>query len=330
MGRSPWVAVLEGKSLQSDEQLRRGTVEETDNIGGRLVTRRLDELRPHPSYSRHRLTVSASQLSALAPLDDQSSEERIAITRVGWIIDGYARIERARRLGRTTILCVEHDLTEEEALRELLRRHLGSNRLNAFCRILLARELEPWFRQKALANQTAGGESKGSSKLTEAERVDVTAKIAEAADVSVGNISKVKQLLRTAIHEVLEELRRGQISIHRAWLLSKEPPAYQRGELALALCKRNIKKDMRTLASRHGSKNLPIVAAPSNLIQQLSTLESRKRGSFRVFVSNAQGKAVCLTKELLLELDAQQELIPDAEKSVAKADLGSHTFVLGS
>lgn len=138
-------------------------------IHERLVIRRADELRPHPSYSRQRLTVSASQLSALAALDDQASEEPIAITRAGWIIDGYARLERARILGRTTILCVEHDLTEEEALRELLRRHLGSNRLNAFCRILLARELEPWFRQKALANQTAGGESKGSSKLTEAE-----------------------------------------------------------------------------------------------------------------------------------------------------------------
>jgi len=257
-------------------------------------------------------------------------EEPIAITQDGLIIDGYARVEWARMLGRTTILCIEYDRTEDEALRDLLQRHRGSNRLNAFCRILLARELEPWFKNKAFANQTAGGKYKGSSKLTEAERVDVTAKIAEAADVSVGNISKVKQLLGTAIREVLQELRSGQISIHRAWLLSKEPPANQCEELALALCKRNIKKDMRTLASRHGSKNLPIVAAPSNLIKQLSTLESRKRGSFRVFVSNTSGRAVCLTKELLLELDAQQELIPDAEKSVAKADLGSHTPVLGS
>jgi hypothetical protein len=84
--------------------------------------------------------------------------------------------------------------------------------------------------------------------LTEAERVDVTAKIAEAADVSVGNISKVKQLLRTAIPDVLQELRKGQISIHRAWLLSKEPPSNQREELALALCKRNIKKDKERYA----------------------------------------------------------------------------------
>lgn len=275
---------------------------------GRLATCRLDELRPHPSYSRHGLTVSASQLSALAALNDQALEEPIAITQDGLIIDGYARVERARMLGRTTMRCIEYDRTEEEALRDLLQRHLGCNRLNAFCRILLARELEPWFKKKALANQIAGGENKVSSKLTEAERVDVTAKIAEAADVSVGNISKVKQLLTTAIPELVQALRRGEISIHKAWLLSKALPANQREELALPQCRRNIKRDMWNLASRHGSKSLSLVLDPANLITRLSAFESKKRGSLRVFVSNAQGKAICLTKELLLELGAQQEL----------------------
>jgi hypothetical protein len=157
--------------LQSDQQLRSETGQEPDDSHGRLATYRLDELHPHPSYSRHGLAVSASQLSALAALHDQTLEEPIAITQDGLIIDGYARVERARMLGRTSMLCIEYDRTEEEALRDLLQRHLGSNRLNAFCRILLARELEPWFKKKALANQIAGGENKVSSKLTEAERV---------------------------------------------------------------------------------------------------------------------------------------------------------------
>lgn len=283
---------------------------EPDEIPCQLVTCRLDELRPHPTYSRLGLAVSVSQLSALAALDGQALEEPIAITRDGLIIDGYARVERARMLGRTPILCIEYDRTEEEALRDLLQRHLGSNRLNDFCRILLARELGPWFTKKALENQQAGGANKGSSKLTEAERVDVTAKIAEAANVSVGNISKVKQLLRTAIPDLVLALRGGNLSIHRAWLLSKEPPKKQSEELSLSQCKRNIKRDMRTLASRHGSKSLPIMLDPSNLIRQLSALESSKPNSFLVFVSNAQGRAVCLTKELLLELGAQQELMP--------------------
>jgi len=36
-------------------------------------------------------------------------------------------------------------------------------------RILLALELEPWFKEKARSNLRAGGQNKGSSKLTEAE-----------------------------------------------------------------------------------------------------------------------------------------------------------------
>ena len=55
----------------------------------------------------------------------------------------------------------------------------------------------------------------------------------------------------------------------------------------------------------------------------LSALKSSERNSIRVIVSNAQGRAVRLTKELLLESDAQQELIPiHAKESVVKADLG--------
>jgi hypothetical protein len=191
------------------QQPRNETGRHLSDINERIAIRRVDELRAHPSYLRNGLAVSAAQLSALERLGDLAFQDPVPITRDGLIIDGYARVERARILGRTTILCIEYDRTEKEALRDLLRRHLGSNRLNAFCRILLARELEPWFKEKALANQHAGGENKGSSKLTEAERVDVTAKIAEAADVSVGNISKVKQLLRSAIPELLGALHLG-------------------------------------------------------------------------------------------------------------------------
>jgi hypothetical protein len=225
-------------------------------------------------------------------------------------------------LGRTTILCIEYDRTEEEALLDLIQKHLGSNRLNDFCRILLVQDLKPWLKEKALANQKAGGKNKGSSNLTEADRIDVTAKMAEAAHVSVGNISKVKQLLTTAIPELVEALRRDEISIHKAWLLSKKPLAIQREELALPQCKKRIKRDMRTLASRHWSKSLPAVPDARNLIRQLSALQSSERCAFRVFRSNAKGRGVGLTKELLLELGLTQlELISDAKEQIAKADL---------
>lgn len=47
--------------------------QQLDNVHGQPVTRRLDELRPHPSYVRHHLTVPASQLSALVELGNRVS-----------------------------------------------------------------------------------------------------------------------------------------------------------------------------------------------------------------------------------------------------------------
>jgi membrane protease YdiL (CAAX protease family) len=80
------------------------------------------------------------------------------ITRNGAIIDGYCRWELARRQGRTTVACIEYDLTEEEALHWLLQRHRRVEGLNAFCRILLALDLEPWLKEQArVARAPAGG-----------------------------------------------------------------------------------------------------------------------------------------------------------------------------
>lgn len=108
------------RTLAEAHPLRLYPGNEADNSkGSEFVIHRLNQLRPHPSYSRHGLAVSASQLSTVEALSDQTLEEPIAITRGGLIIDGYARVEWARMLGRTTILCIEYDRTEEEALRDL-------------------------------------------------------------------------------------------------------------------------------------------------------------------------------------------------------------------
>jgi ParB-like chromosome segregation protein Spo0J len=281
----------------------------TEDHPGRLVTCCIGELHPHPSYVRHGLWVPSDQLSALSSSGELAFREPIVVTQDRTIVDGYARWKLAQQQGRTTLPCTEHDLTETEALRWLVQRHRPSRGLNAFTRVLLALDLEPSLREEARSNQQAGGQGKGSSNLTEAERVDVRSEIADVAGVSVGNVTKVKQLLRTAIQELVQAVRRGEISIHGAWLLSKEPPANQREKLALPQCKKKIKKDMRTLGSRHGLKSLPSVPDPSNLTKQLSALESSKPGSFHIIVSNAPGKAICLTRELLLGLGAQRELI---------------------
>jgi len=84
-----------------------------------------------PSYVRHQLSVSASQLSALIELGSLAFHQPIVISRNGIVVDGYARWELAQRQGRRSILCLEYELTEEEALAWLIQTHRPLHGLNS-------------------------------------------------------------------------------------------------------------------------------------------------------------------------------------------------------
>jgi len=127
----------------------------------------VDELRPHHSYVRNHLTVSASQFSALVDLGDLAFREPITITPDRTILDRYGRVKLARSKGRATLLCLVCKLGETETLQHLLQKHHRSTAWNAFSRTLLALDLEPGLVVKARSNQCAGGQNKGSSNLTE-------------------------------------------------------------------------------------------------------------------------------------------------------------------
>ena len=232
---------------------------------GQLVTCRLNELRSHPSYIRHGLSVPASQLSSVAVLGDVAFRDPLVITRDRIVVDGYARWELARRQGREVLQCLEYELTEDEGLECLLQRHRRRMGLNSFVRILLAFDLEPSLQEKARANQQAGGQKKGWSSLTKAQKVVVRSQIALAAGASAGSVTKVKQILATIQPEVQEALRRGEISIHRAWLWRTLLPNDQIDALKLYRSKRGIGKVIREALSQHQRRTAPASLAPVDL-----------------------------------------------------------------
>jgi hypothetical protein len=277
---------------------------------GQLVTCNLSELRPHPSYLRLRLSVSVSKLSALAEQGGLAFREPLVVTRERAVIDGYARWELARLKGWRSLPCIEYDLTDEQALRWLLQKHRRSNGMNDFCRILLALELEPCLREKAQSNQRFGGRMKGSSNLTEDAALDVRQEIARAVGVSVGNVTKVKQLLRKVPAELFEALRSGEVSIHRAWKWSTLPPDRQIDALRSHRNEKGVNKAIRDLISRHGAK--PRLTAPdmASIIGRLSGLTSEERSSVGVSSVKTPGKMIFVTEELLQSLPAYQESIP--------------------
>jgi hypothetical protein len=276
-----------------------------------MTERLVDNLHPHPAYARHHLGVSASKLSALVQVGDLAFREPIVISRTGTIIDGHARWELARRQGRSTLPCIEYVLSEEEALQWLIQRHGRSDYLNAFCRILLALELEPWLTEQARSHRRVGGENKGSSKLTEADRLDVRSRIAGVAGASTGNVTKVKQLIAAADPEILQALRSGEIVIHRAWLWRALTLAEQRRALMSYRGEKGVGKTIRDLLRKHVSKPpanpVAAVEMPS-LVRRFSQLDARELSSFDVAVLKLPGKALFITEELLKSLPAQEKL----------------------
>jgi hypothetical protein len=283
-----------------------GTERQLDHIPSHLVICRVDELRPHPSYLKHQISVLAPKLSALAERGDLALLEPLAITQDRTIIDGYVRWELAQQQRRPTLPCITYEPSQAEALQCLIQRHRRSKGLNDFMRILLALELEPSFQEKARSNQRAGGQHKGLSKLTEAERLDVRCNIAAVAGVSAGNVSKVKQLMTAAHSDLVAALRGGEISIHRAWKWCKLSPNQQRKALWQCRSERGIGKKIQALVSRHRLRSSPTVLDFADLVRHLSSLDSNKFGPVSVAVTDAPGKALLVTKELLRALGLQQ------------------------
>jgi hypothetical protein len=134
--------------------------------------------------------------------------------------------------GRHEINCIEYPLGEDEALQFILTHHQTRCVWNDFVRIRLALTLEPTLQQGALDNMRAGGKYKGSTNLSEADRIDVREEIARRSGTGTGNVGKVKAILLRAHPNIIAALQNGLLSIHRAWLWTKLPKLQQRLEFA--------------------------------------------------------------------------------------------------
>lgn len=277
--------------------------EASANLQGQLVTRGLDQLRPHPSYERHKIAVPACKLSALAKRGDLAFREPLAITRENIILDGYARWTLAASQQRQMLPCIEYPLSENEALHWILQVHRRSPGLIDFARILLALELEPVLQDRARSNQQIGGQQKGLSKLTEAQKIDVRTETAAIAGVSVGNITKVKQLIMHAHPALLEALQTGEVRIHRAWLWSKLSRPRQQEQLWQYRSERGVKKKIHALISRHESR--PAIHDVAGLLKGLAA--SQELGTIQINVTQAPGRALFITQELLDSLGYPSE-----------------------
>lgn len=274
--------------------------------GGRTVIHAPHDLRPHPAYARHRVTVPTAKLSELRQQGELAFAEPLTITQDRFIVDGYARWELAKEKGNLQLVCVEYELSEAEALRFFLQRHCRSIGLNAFTRIILALELEPLFKEKARSNQQAGGLQKGSSKLTKAEQVHVRSELARAAVVSVGNISKVKQLLENVEPEILEALYDREVSIHWAWKLRKAASEDQLDALGQLRFRKGLMAEIRQRASRRRGRPVPPRTKASDIVIRLNQLKENELHCITVSIVKGTGMELFVTPALAQLIGLEQ------------------------
>jgi len=282
------------------------------NVGSRLaslILRPIDELRPHPSLVKLHIVPSTQDISAAIGKLEGVNMESLTTTQDGYILAGHAQWKIARRNGEKTLPCLQLDMTEEESLLWLIQKHQRSSSINDFSRILLALELEPWFKTRARSNQQVGGQMKGSSNLTEADKLDVRSEIATAAGVSVGNVSKAKNLTSVAYPELLEALREGEVSIHRAsiWV---QNPARQLDQLRLYQNRRGITRAIHSLQRRHRLPQNPNEGRLDiqRIANALMVMDSERRDSVLVSEIQLPGHALLLSSGLLKALESQAEL----------------------
>jgi len=270
----------------------------------RLITCRVDSLRPHDAYIRHIGTLP-TPLSGAA---DSLTGEPPSITRERVILHGYESWRQARQLGRPTLLCLEYGLSELGALEWLLRKHRRSDSLNDYNRIRLAFDLEPLLREQARLNQRLGGQCKGSSNLTEAGRLDVRSKLAAAAGVSTGNLTKVRKLMSDAHPRILEALRAGEVSIHQAWLWVQTPD-HQLQKLQLYQSRHHITKTIRTLLKAHRGPVANTELAMQRAAAAIAAMSSEQKNTIIVAEIKIPGAVVLFSRELARILTRQGDLL---------------------
>ena len=265
----------------------------------RLVTCRPDELCPHPSYDRHNLAVSASQLGAITALGEQAFEDPLLITANRKIIDGHARWRLAQLTKRRMLLCMEYQLDEKEALQMLLRTHRRVEGFIAVNRIALALDLKPFFQERARSNHRNDSQRYDSSNLT---RGDVRAQIAIEAGVSAGNVTKFEQLVKTAHPKLLKAAQAGEISLHKAWGWRALSFEEQLIKLDLDRTKKDTKQTISQLIKKHVNKESlqsPPSRSLSDLRRVIARADLKELDSISLIIINVPGKIAFLTRDAI-------------------------------
>ena len=144
----------------------------------------------------------------------------------GILIDGHNRYEICEKYG-LPFTVTETDFESRDAVIEwIIKNQFGRRNLPLYERARLALRLKPVIAERARENQGARNDILENSTKS----INTRLEIAKAAGVSDNTIAKVEKIEANATEETKEALRRGEISINKAYEeLQKPHVAYNSG-----------------------------------------------------------------------------------------------------
>jgi hypothetical protein len=160
--------------------------------------------------------------------------------------------------------------------------------------------------------------AKGLSKLSTAEKVNSRAEVARVAQVSVGNVHKVKYILAHACSQLKEAARSGEVSINLAEKWSHEPGAKQCEHLRTLRIERGIKRKARHLVAAETARlalsmcneQVRTLSELVALVSRLATSApegSKELDSIEVNVVDGPGRVIFVTRDLIRAFASQPE-----------------------
>ena len=131
------------------------------------------------------------------------------------IIDGHNRYEIAMKYNLPFKTESYNFENESDAILWIIKNQLGRRNMSAYDRSILALRLKPVIAEKAKEKQSdAGGALRQKSDKAP---IDTKKELAELAGVSHDTISKVEKIEQQGTPEIIERIKRGDISIHGAY-----------------------------------------------------------------------------------------------------------------
>ena len=184
----------------------------------------------------HTLTIDPEFRDLIPPLNDDELtmlEESIVangcesplIVWNGVIVDGHNRHAICQKHNIPFAVTEKEFSSREDAMLWMLRNQLGRRNLNSYQRSELALKFEPLIASASEKRMLAGKAINPMQNSAQGQEKGTTRKqIAEIAGVSHDTIKKVKKLNEAADEETTGKLRRGEVTVHKAYteLMQKE------------------------------------------------------------------------------------------------------------